>query len=57
MRHRTFLIGVCVGLVATLVLSVGALADEGGRPFTTTLTGAAEIPGPTRTAAALRRSD
>ena len=46
MRHRTFLMGVCVGLAATLVLTVSALADEGGRPFTTTLTGAAEVPGP-----------
>jgi hypothetical protein len=46
MRRRTFLVGVCVGLVAALVLSVGALADDGGRPFTTTLTGAAEVPGP-----------
>ncbi|MGH3035474.1 MAG: CHRD domain-containing protein [Gaiellaceae bacterium] len=41
---RTFLITlvvVTVGLVA-----VPALADDGGRPFTTALTGAAEAPGP-----------
>jgi hypothetical protein len=46
MRRRTFLIGMCAGLVAALVLSVGALAKDGGRPFTTALTGAAEVPGP-----------
>ena len=46
MRHRTFLLSLCVGAMATLVLSVAALADDGGRPFTTTLTGAAEVPGP-----------
>ena len=46
MRRRTFLVGVCVGLVAALVLSVGALAQDGGRPFATVLTGAAEVPGP-----------
>jgi hypothetical protein len=46
MRRRTFLIGVCVGLVAALVLSMGAFAEDGGRPFTTALTGAAEVPGP-----------
>ena len=46
MRRRTFLISVCVGLVAALVLSVGALAQEGGRPLATVLTGAAEVPGP-----------
>jgi hypothetical protein len=46
MRRRTFLIGMCAGLVAALVLSVGALAEDGGRPFTIALTGAAEVPGP-----------
>jgi hypothetical protein len=46
MRRRTFLIGICAGLVAALVLSVGALAEDGGRPFTIALTGAAEVPGP-----------
>jgi hypothetical protein len=51
MRRRTFLIGVCVGLVAALVLSMGAFAEDGGRPFTTALTGAAEVPGPDPTAA------
>lgn len=33
-------------MLAALALSVGALADEGGRPFSTVLTGAAEVPGP-----------
>lgn len=46
MRRRRFLFGLSVGLVAALVLSVGALAGDGGRPFATTLTGAAEVPGP-----------
>jgi CHRD domain len=46
MRLRTFLICVSIGLVTALALSVGALAGDGGRPFTTALTGAAEVPGP-----------
>ena len=35
-----------VALVAALAVAAVAAADEGGRPFTTALTGAAEIPGP-----------
>ena len=33
-------------LVATLALAALAAADDGGRKFSTTLTGAAEVPGP-----------
>jgi hypothetical protein len=46
MRIRTFVICVGAGLLLALAISVVALADEGGRPFATTLTGAAEVPGP-----------
>jgi hypothetical protein len=47
MRLRTFLASICVGLVSVLALSIGgALAGDGGRPFATALTGAAEVPGP-----------
>lgn len=35
-----------VGLVAALAVAGVAAADDGGRPFTTALTGAAEVPGP-----------
>ena len=46
MRVRTFV--CCFGfvLVSALTVTLSAMADEGGRPFTTALTGAAEIPGP-----------
>lgn len=33
-------------LIALTVLSLASLAADGGRKFTTTLTGAAEVPGP-----------
>jgi hypothetical protein len=46
MRIRTFVISIGAGLLLTLAMSVVALADNGGRPFSTTLTGAAEVPGP-----------
>lgn len=46
MRIRTFIICIGAGLLLALAISVVALADEGGRPFVTTLTGAAEVPGP-----------
>ena len=46
MRLRTFVLCVCVGLVTALTLSIGAFAGDGGRPFSTVLTGAAEVPGP-----------
>ena len=43
MRTRLFVLAALVGAL----IAVGvASADDGGRPFTTTLTGAAEIPGP-----------
>jgi hypothetical protein len=35
-----------VALVAALAVATVAAADDGGRPFTTALTGAAEVPGP-----------
>jgi CHRD domain len=40
------LVALIAALVATLSLAGLAAADDGGRPLTTTLTGAAEIPGP-----------
>jgi CHRD domain len=44
MRMRTIIvIGV---VVAAAAVALPALADDGGRPFSTTLTGAAEVPGP-----------
>lgn len=46
MRIRTFVISIGAGLLLALAMSVVALADDGGRPFSTTLTGAAEVPGP-----------
>jgi CHRD domain len=46
MRLRVFITCVCAGLVCALALAIGAFAGDGGRPFATTLTGAAEIPGP-----------
>jgi hypothetical protein len=45
MRSRAVVL--IAGLVAALLLMVGiAAADDGGRPFSVTLTGAAEAPGP-----------
>jgi hypothetical protein len=45
MRSRVFV--VIAGLVAALLMmAAAAAADDGGRPFSTTLTGAAEAPGP-----------
>lgn len=46
MRIRTFVICLGAGLLSALALSVVAVADDGGRPLATTLTGAAEVPGP-----------
>jgi CHRD domain len=46
MRLRTLVIAVCAGLLTALALSLAALAADGGRPFTTQMTGAAEAPGP-----------
>ncbi len=45
MRLRPIAAVVAV-LVTVLALAGGAWADNGGRPFETTLTGAAEAPGP-----------
>lgn len=46
MRIRTFVICLGAGLLSALALSVVAVADDGGRPLATMLTGAAEVPGP-----------
>jgi hypothetical protein len=46
MRTRTLVISIGAALLLALATSVAALADDGGRPFSTTLTGAAEVPGP-----------
>lgn len=45
MRKPLF-IAVVVALAATLAAGGAAQAADGGRPFTTTLSGAAEVPGP-----------
>jgi ABC-type antimicrobial peptide transport system permease subunit len=45
MRTRLF-IALVVALAATFALAGIALADGGGRPITTALSGAAEVPGP-----------
>jgi hypothetical protein len=45
MRMR-LLITLATALAATFALAGIALGDGGGRPFTTALTGAAEVPGP-----------
>jgi CHRD domain len=45
MRMRLFISLVAV-LAATFALAGIALADDGGKPFTIALTGAAEVPGP-----------
>jgi hypothetical protein len=42
---RTRLLALAVLAAALVVVGVAA-ADDGGRPFTTALTGAAEVPGP-----------
>jgi CHRD domain len=44
MRRRVLLLAAALGLVG--MLAVGAPALGEGRPFATTLTGAAEVPGP-----------
>jgi len=44
---RSRVVVLVAGLVAALLLVVGgAVADDGGRPLSTTLTGASEAPGP-----------
>lgn len=44
MRFRVLLLATALGAVG--MLAVGAPAYGGGRPFSTMLTGAAEVPGP-----------
>jgi hypothetical protein len=44
MRRRVLFLAATLGMVA--MLAVGAPAFGEGRPFATTLTGAAEVPGP-----------
>jgi CHRD domain len=46
MRVRQLVLLVFAGIVAALALSLGAQAADGGRPFTTQMTGAEEAPGP-----------
>ena len=46
MRIRAFVLCLGAGLLLAFATSVVAFADDGGRPFATTLTGAAEVPGP-----------
>ena len=44
MRRRVLFLAATLGMVA--MLAIGAPAYGQGRPFSTTLTGAAEVPGP-----------
>jgi hypothetical protein len=44
MRRRVLFIAATLGMVATLAVAAPALGQ--GRPFSTALTGAAEVPGP-----------
>jgi hypothetical protein len=44
MRRRVLFLAATLGMVA--MLAIGAPAYGEGRPFSTTLTGAAEVPGP-----------
>jgi hypothetical protein len=46
MHLRPLVITVCAGIAAACVLTLGALAADGGRPFATTLLGVNEVPGP-----------
>lgn len=43
---RSYLTAVVMGLVVALALVGVAVADDGGRPLSTSLTGAEEAPGP-----------
>ena len=40
------LVALAIALVALIAFIPAVYADDGGRPFTTALTGAAEVPGP-----------
>ena len=44
MRRRVLFLAAALGMVALLAMGAPALGE--GRPFATTLTGAAEVPGP-----------
>ena len=44
--RRTFVISIGAALLLAVATSVAALAADGGRPFSTAMTGAAEVPGP-----------
>jgi hypothetical protein len=44
MRRRVLFLAATLGMVALLAIGAPALGE--GRPFSTTLTGAAEVPGP-----------
>jgi hypothetical protein len=46
MRIRTFATCLAAGLLMALTLTAVAVADDSGRPLATTMTGAAEVPGP-----------
>lgn len=46
MHLRPLVLTVCVGIAVACVLTLGALAADGGRPFSTALLGANEVPGP-----------
>jgi CHRD domain len=46
MRLRLGVLAALAAVMAGLTLAAVAVADDAGRPFTTTLTGAAEVPGP-----------
>lgn len=46
MRLRLVTLSTLTAIIVGLTLVTVAGADDGGRPFTTTLTGAAEVPGP-----------
>ncbi|WP_203580940.1 CHRD domain-containing protein [Microbacterium hibisci] len=44
--RKQLILGAVAGIAATLVFAGAAQADDGGRPFTVELSGAAEVPGP-----------
>ena len=46
MSIRTFVVCLAAGLLTALTVAAVAVAADGGRPLATTLTGAAEVPGP-----------
>lgn len=46
MRTRLVALAALAVVIALAIAVAPAFGDDGGRPFTTTLTGAAEVPGP-----------